>query len=110
MVTINSTAGFEALLFDKPVLALGRNFYTVPGIVECLERRGDLEASLRSTLAARPDTEHRRAFLRFTRARLLVGGGYNDFSARSLGTFASRVSDLLAAATSSVTAIAATNA
>jgi capsular polysaccharide export protein len=110
VVTINSTSGFEALLFDKPVLALGRNFYTVPGIVECLERRDELEAALRRTLAARPDSERRRAFLRFTRARLLVGGSYHDFSARSLRNFAGRVSDLLAAATPAAAALAATNA
>lgn len=97
VVTINSTAGFEALLFDKPVLALGRNFYTVPGIVECLERREELEPALRRVLAANPDTQRRRAFLRFTRDRFLVSGGYHDFSVRSLRTFAGRVSELLAA-------------
>jgi capsular polysaccharide export protein len=97
VVTINSTAGFEALLYDKPVLALGRNFYTIPGIVDCLERRADLEATLRRMLAGKPEQERRRAFLRFVRARLLASGGYHDFSERSLRAFAARVQELLGA-------------
>ncbi len=95
VVTINSTTGFEALLYDKPVLSLGRNFYTVPGIVECLERRVDLEATLRRTLSIAPDTQRRRAFLRFVRAHFLVHGGYHDFSEASLRAVASRIVDLL---------------
>jgi capsular polysaccharide export protein len=96
VVTVNSTAGFEALLYDKPVLALGRNFYTVPGIVECLSRRGELEASLRTTLACTPDRERRRAFLRYVYTRLLARGSYNDFSEGSLRRFAAHLSGLLA--------------
>ncbi|WP_296599485.1 hypothetical protein [Phenylobacterium sp.] len=96
VVTINSTAGFEALLHDKPVLALGRNFYTVPGIVECLRARDELDDALRRTLTVAPDTERRRAFLRFVRARLLVSGGYHDYSRASLASVAARMGDLLA--------------
>lgn len=99
VVTVNSTTGFEALLYDKPVLALGRNFYTVPGIVEVLQRREDMEATLRTTLQAKPDTARRRAFLRFVHARLHVGGAYNDFSERSLRLFSARIVSLMAGAT-----------
>lgn len=95
VVTINSTAGFEALLYDKPVLALGRNFYTVPGIVECADGRGDLEHAVRRTLTAPPNLETRRAFLRFVRARFLVAGGYHDLSPRSLRAVAARIVQLL---------------
>ncbi|MET0280967.1 MAG: hypothetical protein ABW278_07570 [Steroidobacteraceae bacterium] len=96
VVTINSTAGFEALLYDKPVLALGRNFYTTPALVDCLEHRQDLETALRATLAGKPDHERRRAFLRYTQARFLASGHYQDFSPRSLHAFASRTAELLA--------------
>jgi capsular polysaccharide export protein len=95
VVTVNSTVGFEALLYDKRVLALGRNFYTVPGIVECLEHRDGLEAAVRRTLCGQPDAGNRRAFLRFVRARFLAAGGYHDFSQRSLLMFAARVAALL---------------
>lgn len=94
VVTINSTAGFEAMLCDKPVLALGRNFYTAPGIVDCLERREDLPTALRALLDRQPDLERRRAFLRFAKANFLVEGGYHDFSSRSLRAFAQRVGAL----------------
>jgi capsular polysaccharide export protein len=96
VVTINSTVGFEALLYDKPVLALGRNFYTVPGIVDCLRKREELEAALHSTLTMKPDHGQRRAFLRFVRAHLLTTGGYHDFSERSLRAIAARIAELLA--------------
>lgn len=95
IVTINSTAGFEALLYEKRVLALGRNFYTAPGIVDCLEGRRELEASLRRLLADRPDHERRRAFLRYATKHFLAAGGYHDFSERSLGAVAARISELL---------------
>lgn len=98
VVTINSTAGFEALLYDRPVLALGRNFYTAQGIVERFERREDLDAAVRRMLSVAPDAEKRRAFLRFVRARFLVAGGYHDFSPRSLRAIATRVAELLAEA------------
>ena len=98
VVTINSTVGFEALVYDKPVLALGRNFYTVPGIVDCLDSRENLSHALRDTLTTKPDLEQRRAFLRFVRTRLLADGGYHDFSERSLRMFAQRIADLLAGA------------
>lgn len=95
VVTVNSTAGFEALLYDKPVLALGRNFYTVPDIVQCADQRGDLEAAVRRTLTVAPDLQARRAFLRFVRARFLVAGGYHDLSQRSLRAVATRILELL---------------
>jgi capsular polysaccharide export protein len=95
VVTINSTVGFEALLYDKPVLALGRNFYTVPGIVECVDQRNELAAALRRTLTSKPDTAQRRSFLRYTRARFLAAGGYHDFSDRSLRLFSARIAALL---------------
>lgn len=95
VVTINSTAGFEALLYNKPVLALGRNFYTVPGIVECLDRLENLEDALRQTLSSPPDWQRRRAFLRFVRSRFLAAGGYHDFSERSLRAFSARITELL---------------
>ncbi|WP_269714172.1 capsular polysaccharide export protein, LipB/KpsS family [Caulobacter sp. NIBR2454] len=96
VVTINSTVGFEAMLLDKPVVALGRNFYTAPGIVESPRSRGDLEAAVRRALTVPPDAERRRGFLRFVRARFLVGGGYHDFSPRSLRSVAARIVELLA--------------
>jgi len=95
VVTINSTAGFEALLYNKPVLALGRNFYTVPDIVEGADQRGDLEAAVRLTLTLAPDLKARRAFLRYVRARFLVAGGYHDLSQKSLRAVATRILELL---------------
>ncbi|MDG2523389.1 hypothetical protein P7B02_17815 [Caulobacter segnis] len=96
VVTINSTVGFEALILDKPVVALGHNFYTAPGIVEVLRSRDDLEAAVRRALTVAPDAERRRGFLRFVRAHFLVAGGYHDFTPRSLRSVAARIVELLA--------------
>jgi capsular polysaccharide export protein len=107
VVTINSTVGFEALLYDKRVLTLGRNFYTVPGIVDCLAQRADLESAMRSMLAGTPNLEQRRAFLRFVRERFLTAGGYHDFSERSLRTISARIAELLAGASARPARLAA---
>lgn len=95
VVTINSTVGFEALILDKPVVALGRNFYTAPGIVECPRSRDDLEAAVRRALTVPVNAERRRGFLRFVRAHFLVAGGYHDFTPRSLRSVATRIIELL---------------
>lgn len=95
VVTINSIVGFEAMLYDKPVVALGRNFYTVPGLVECVERLDDLPDALCRALTQPPDAERRRAFLRYVYARFLSFGSYHDFSERSQRAVATRITELL---------------
>ena len=91
VVTINSTVGFEAMLYDKPVIALGRNFYVAPGLVETVKHESELPTALRLALATPPDATLRRGFLRWVCAQFLVDGVYDDFSERSLAATAARI-------------------
>ena len=95
VVTINSTVGFEAFLYGKPVVTLGDNFYTAPGLVERVERLEELPDALRRALSQPVDTEQRRAFLRFVYRHFLTFGSYHDFSERSQRAVAARIRGLL---------------
>lgn len=78
VVTVNSTAGFEALCHGLPVLMLGENFYGLPGVVEKASSREDLGPALHRTLTRSPDPERRRKLLLWTYHRFLVHGHYRD--------------------------------
>lgn len=95
VVTINSTVGFEGIVFDKPVVTLGRNFYVAPGLVDAVETLADLPATLRKALSESPDPVCRRAFLRYVYFRFLTHGSYRDFSAASFRAVADRVAALI---------------
>lgn len=94
VVTINSTVGFEGIVFEKPVVTLGRNFYTAPGLVTPVERIEDLPAALRDAIKRPPDAERRRAFLRYVYFRFLTHGSYRDFSEASFRAVAERITEL----------------
>ncbi|NGY06870.1 capsular polysaccharide export protein, LipB/KpsS family [Solimonas terrae] len=100
VVTVNSTVGFEALLYDKPVVTLGRNFYTVPGLVEPVRRLDELPDVLARALSRPADRERRRAFLRYVHSKFLTFGSCQDFSERSLLAVAERIGELLKRASS----------
>lgn len=94
VVTINSTVGFEGIVFDRPVITLGRNFYAAPGLVIQVERLEDLSAALGRALSEAPDAERRRAFLRYVYFRFLTHGSYRDFSEASFRAVADRILEL----------------
>lgn len=95
IVTVNSTAGFEAFLYDKPVIALGRNFYTSPDLVEVAEREDEVAAAITRALEKPVPRERRRGLLRYAYARFFVQAAYDDYSERSLGAVAARLRMLL---------------
>lgn len=95
VVTINSTVGFEGIVFDKPVVTLGRNFYSAPGLVIPVERLEDLPKALTTALSEPPDTARRRAFLRYVYFRFLTHGSYRDFSDASFRAVADRILELI---------------
>ncbi|MGM0411839.1 MAG: hypothetical protein ACQERG_00820 [Pseudomonadota bacterium] len=64
VVTINSSVGLEALLLEKPVLALGEALYAIPGVAEQVREPGGITAWLRAVADGRPPTDDlRRPFL-----------------------------------------------
>ena len=65
VLTINSSVGFEALFFDKPVIVLGHAFYGLDGIVTRARSRPDLERCLAAAGALSFDAALRNAFMSY---------------------------------------------
>ena len=54
---ISSTVGLEALLYAKPVMTIGRPFYSGAGVTLDVEALGDLREAVPALLRYRPDPE-----------------------------------------------------
>lgn len=76
VVTLNSTVGIEALLFDRPVITLGQACYNVEGLVQHAPNAAALDAALTHPRPA--DSRLRRQFLGYLWNRYLVRGRYDD--------------------------------
>jgi Capsule polysaccharide biosynthesis protein len=63
VVTISSTVGLEAVMLGKPVMTLGRPFYSGYGITVDIEDRAELPERMPGLLAFEPDLERTRRFL-----------------------------------------------
>ena len=77
VVTLNSTVGIEALLFDKPVITLGRACYNVEGLVLHADGPDALSDALRASQKWRHDDRLRRQFVGFLWNSYLVSGTYD---------------------------------
>jgi len=95
LVTVNSTAGVEAMAFDKPVVTLGRNFYTVPSLVTPVGALEALPQALADAVNRAPDTAARRRFLGYLQQHMLVRGSHLDLSEGSIRAIAERVWSLV---------------
>ena len=86
-VVLTSTVGFEALLYNKPVVVLGKVFYRGYGLTADVENAGDLPAVLAHAIKTPPDRE---AVLRFVHAchSATYPGDFYDFSPASFETLA----------------------
>ncbi len=63
VVVLGSTVGLEALLYEQPVLTLGRPFYAGYGLTLDVDSAADLREALSGLRAFRPDPERTRRFL-----------------------------------------------
>jgi hypothetical protein len=63
IVVLGSTVGLEALLYEKPVLTLGRPFYAGYGVTLDVGTTDDLRVPLADLRRFRPDPERTRRFL-----------------------------------------------
>lgn len=70
VVTVNSSVGLQAMQAGLPVLALGHDVWTRPGLVSRPEPT--LAAGIRAMLQEAPDQEMRRRFLTWLRDRVYV--------------------------------------
>jgi capsule polysaccharide export protein KpsC/LpsZ len=87
LVVINSTAGFEGLLYQKPVVALGRGWYLGHGVTRDVPNLVELRHALAEALAHPPDRE---LVLRFVAAawNASIPAKYLDPSPESVASLA----------------------
>jgi len=91
VVTVNSTVGVEALLFDRPVVVLGNAAYGFDGLVQRVTARAQLPAALAQALAAPPDSETIFSYLLFLYFKAFTHAHPSDFSATSKQQFCQRL-------------------
>lgn len=95
VITINSTAGLEALLMYKPVIALGEAFYALPGLAEQARSVADLEHWLAGLPEREIDRDLVSGFHHYLRSRYCVPGSWKVPDQAHLSAAARRVTELL---------------
>jgi len=71
VITLTGTAGWEAMLFGKPVFLLGRVFYDTFKYVNCIENINDLTTALRqSQNGSGPPADYDKELTRYVAAYL----------------------------------------
>lgn len=66
VITVNSTVGLESVLMDRPVVALGRSCYAIPGVAAQASNVSELAQWMRQAESATlPATPHREAFIHY---------------------------------------------
>ncbi|WP_299722232.1 nitrogen fixation protein FixF [uncultured Tateyamaria sp.] len=78
VVTLNSTVGIEALLFDRPVITLGKACYNIEGLVLHAEGPEALDKALTQARGWSHNERLRHQFLGYLWQRYLVRGRYDD--------------------------------
>jgi Capsule polysaccharide biosynthesis protein len=73
VAVIGSTVGLEALLYEKPVLTLGRPFYSGAGVTYDVDDFRELPAAVPALLGFRPDPERVTRFLGAAMRRCYAG-------------------------------------
>jgi hypothetical protein len=90
IVTINSTAGFEALLYHKPVVVCGPVSYRGHGATIDVEDINNLPARLDEAIASPPPTWKIDRFL-WSMMQASYPGKFYDFSTENVATFAASI-------------------
>lgn len=98
VVTVNSTVGIEGMIFGKPVVTLGNNFYVREGLVHPVRERAALGSQLARALSEPPDDASARAYLRYLYFHAFVRASWRDHSPESVGHLARRMVEMIRAA------------
>lgn len=91
VVTINSTVGFEAILMEKPVVAVGRNFYTIRPLTIPVTDYRQMAPALEEALSVHHDAGIVHRLVHLARHRYFAAGSWKDHSPRSYEPVARRL-------------------
>jgi capsular polysaccharide export protein len=95
VVTVNSTVGFEALMYGKSVLMVGDNFYRVAGVVSALSSLQELPDRLVEVLQGVAEPKQVENYLANVFAHYFVKASWRDFSEDSLSNTAGRIEKIV---------------
>jgi capsular polysaccharide export protein len=91
VVTINSTAGVEALALGRPVVTLGKAFYNKDGIVLHCSEPAQLASRLVTALGQAPPTDRTERFIYFLRFHYLIEGSWRAWGEETVSAIARRL-------------------
>ena len=91
VVTINSTVGLEALIYEKPVVTLGLAFYNKLGLVFHANSLDELSETMKLAISQGPDKALVKRFLYHLRFDYVVEGNYNYFDRKTVDDMADRI-------------------
>lgn len=91
VVTVNSTTGFEALFYYKPVILLGHNFYNIPGLTHSINDKSQLSQLLQLCISSKPEPEKINAALMYYYFNFFTQGHCRDFSHTSIFNVATKI-------------------
>lgn len=94
VITINSTVGVEALIFDKPVVTLGNNFYNVPDVVHHVDALSDLPQAIHRALSTPPDRDKTQRLLYYLYHCYFTHGSWKNYSQQSIEAVAAKLKAL----------------
>ncbi len=97
VITVNSTVGIEGMIFGKPVVTLGNNFYARNGLVYPVRDRGELATQLKRALREPLDAGLIRQYLLYLYFFGFVRAHWRDHSPASLGNVARRMVEMIEA-------------
>jgi capsular polysaccharide export protein len=97
VITINSTVGVEALIFGKPVVTLGNNFYNVPEVVHHVHALSELPQAIHTALSAAPDRDKTQRLLYYLYHCYFTHGSWKNYSQQSIEAVAAKLAALAAA-------------
>ncbi len=95
VVTINSGVGVESLLFNRPVIVMGRAFYRIPDLVMTADSEAELLQALHNIRTFSTDQLLRRNFLHYLETEYLVPGKKLSRNESHLQAMAAKISGLL---------------
>jgi capsular polysaccharide export protein len=95
VITVNSTVGFEALTYYKPVLTLGESLYNVAGVVYHVEAEGELPGLLAQALSQPVDRERIDRLLYYLFDDYFGHGSWKNHTANSYREVADKIAGLL---------------
>ena len=95
VVTVNSTVGVEALVFDRPVIVLGNAAYGFDGLVQRVTDRAQVAAALAQALHSTVDPETTFQYLLFLYFKAFTHAHPADYSTASKQRFCERLLETL---------------